>query len=274
MAGDPPAAAEVVDQDRVAPAVAGAVLEAVGADGIEQAAAPVRCQAEDGVEAVVGAGEVARLAAAVGGDDLALGDAADEEAPARRVPGDAFGHEPRIGEAKRHRRVGGARLLGSELVAHGLELGVGPERVEAGAAGRHDPEAPAEQAAQLGQGGIALAEGGVGDRLVVDEEPIARALRRGARGCARGWRAPRPRPADGAEAAAEPDAAADEEGPAARDDAEEAGARLVGGAGNRAGAGEKDREREPASPVEPGCPGDVGSCRRSSPAGPAASGTA
>ena len=175
-------------------ALAGAVLEAVGADGVEQAAAPVHRQAEDGVEAVLGAGEVARLAAPVDGDDLALGDAADEEALARTVPGDAFGHEARIGEAKRHRRVGGARLLGGQALAHRLEFRVAPERIEAGARCRHDAQAPAEQAAQLGQGGIALAEGGVGDRLVVGEEAVARDAGREARGCARGWRAPRLRP--------------------------------------------------------------------------------
>ena len=55
---------------------------------------------------------------------------------------------------RRRRRL---RLFAGELRAHGLEFGIGPERIEAHALGRNDAETAPEQAAQLDQRRVALA---------------------------------------------------------------------------------------------------------------------
>src|SRR5258706_422844 len=121
-------------------------------------------------------GEVALAATAVHRDDLGLRDAADEEAPRRAVPGDAFGDQLRIVQAKAPRRGCGLRLLGGEPAAQRLEVGVAPQGVEADAFHRHDAQVAAEQHAQGAERRVALAELRLHHRLVVGEHAVMRPL--------------------------------------------------------------------------------------------------
>src|SRR2546423_6065349 len=95
-----PAGLQIVGNDRITALAFGLVLESIRGHGVQPPAGRVHSEPENRVKLVRRSGEIARVPFSIGDDDLALGNAAEEEALTLRVKGDAFRNELWIFEPK------------------------------------------------------------------------------------------------------------------------------------------------------------------------------